>query len=130
MSILLIERDGPVATLTLNRPETKNALTPELVARLHEAIPSLASDEAIRAVVVRGAGGAFCSGADLKVGVSGDVGEGLDAMHDVIRGIASAPKPFIAAVDGAAVGFGCDIALACDLRVLSTRGYLQEIFVK
>src|SRR6185503_8752722 len=56
--------------------------------------------------------------------------ERLDQLHGVIRAIVGAPKAFVAAVDGAAVGFGCDIALACDLRVLSTRAYLQEIFVK
>jgi enoyl-CoA hydratase/carnithine racemase len=54
----------------------------------------------------------------------------IDEMHAIIRLIVSAPQPFIAAVDGPAVGFGCDLALACDLRVLSTRAYLQEIFVK
>jgi len=131
-SVLLFERDGPVATITLNRPETKNALNPELVQRLREAVPEVARDSAVRVVVLRGAGGAFCSGADLKSGLpgGGEVGARLDEMHEVILGIVSAPKPFIAAVDGAAVGFGCDVALACDLRVLSTRGYLQEIFVK
>jgi 2-(1,2-epoxy-1,2-dihydrophenyl)acetyl-CoA isomerase len=131
-SVLLVERNGPVATLTLNRPETKNALNTELVARLRDAIPELVADGAVRAVVLRGAGGAFCSGADLKSGLSGggEVGARLDQMHEVILAIVSAPKPFVASVDGAAVGFGCDIALACDLRVLSTRGYLQEIFVK
>lgn len=130
--VLIVERSGSVATLTLNRPSTKNALNPELVAALGEAVPSVSRDSNVRAVVLTGAGGAFCSGADLKAGLpSGDgVGSRLDRMHDVIRAIVSAPVPFIAAVDGAAVGFGCDLALACDLRVLSTRGYLQEIFVK
>ncbi|HEX4336735.1 MAG TPA: enoyl-CoA hydratase-related protein [Polyangiaceae bacterium] len=131
--VLLVDRDGPVATLTLNRPRTKNALNTELVTALREAIPAVASDPSVRAVVLTGAGGAFCSGADLKAGLSSggsDVGGPLDALHDVIRAITRAPKPFVAAVDGAAVGFGCDLALACDLRVLSTRGYLQEIFVK
>ena len=129
--VLLVERAGPVATLTLNRPGTKNALNSELVAALGEATASVVADDAVRAVILTGAGGAFCSGADLKAGLGGgDVGSRLEDMHAIIRAIVSAPKPFVAAVDGAAVGFGCDIALACDLRVLSTRGYLQEIFVK
>jgi enoyl-CoA hydratase/carnithine racemase len=130
--VLLVERAGPVATLTLNRPGTKNALNSELVAALGDATASVVADDAVRAVVLTGAGGAFCSGADLKAGVGGgdDVGSRLEDMHAIVRAIVSAPKPFVAAVDGAAVGFGCDLALACDLRVLSTRGYLQEIFVK
>jgi 2-(1,2-epoxy-1,2-dihydrophenyl)acetyl-CoA isomerase len=130
--VLLVERTGPVATLTLNRPATKNALNTELVEAFGEATASVVKDDGVRAVVLTGAGGAFCSGADLKAGLGGgdDVGSRLEEMHGIIRMIVSAPKPFVAAVDGAAVGFGCDIALACDLRVLSTRGYLQEIFVK
>jgi enoyl-CoA hydratase/carnithine racemase len=130
--VLVVDRDGPVATLTLNRPGTKNALNPELVAALREAVPSVSRDTGIRAVVLTGAGGAFCSGADLKSdgGIEVDVETKLDQMHDIIRAIVGAPVPFVAAVDGAAVGFGCDLALSCDLRVLSTRGYLQEIFVK
>jgi 2-(1,2-epoxy-1,2-dihydrophenyl)acetyl-CoA isomerase len=130
--VLVVEREGPVATLTLNRPRTKNALNTELVHALRDAVANVSGDAAVRAVVLTGAGGAFCSGADLKAGLSGgdEVGSGLEALHDVVRGIVGSPKPFVAAIDGAAVGFGCDLALACDLRVLSTRGYLQEIFVK
>jgi 2-(1,2-epoxy-1,2-dihydrophenyl)acetyl-CoA isomerase len=133
-TVLLVEHASAVATLTLNRPASKNALNPELVAALRMAIPEAANDPSIRVVVLAGAGGAFCSGADLKAGMtSGDERAHetvLDEMHDLIRAIVGAPKPFIAAVDGPAVGFGCDLALACDLRILSTRGYLQEIFVK
>jgi enoyl-CoA hydratase/carnithine racemase len=132
--VLVLEKMGAVATLTLNRPSTKNALNPELVDALAKAIPEVSNDKSVRAVVLTGAGGAFCSGADLKAGMMGegsnDLDRRIDDLHGLIRGIVTAPKPFVAAVDGAAVGFGCDIALACDLRVLSTRGYLQEIFVK
>ncbi|HVU05323.1 MAG TPA: enoyl-CoA hydratase [Polyangiaceae bacterium] len=132
--VLVVEEEGPVAVLTLNRPSTKNALNPELVTALRETIPAVARKESLRAVVLTGAGGAFCSGADLKSGMTGGddapVGARLEQLHEVLRAIVHAPKPFVAAVDGAAVGFGCDLALACDLRVLSTRAYLQEIFVK
>jgi 2-(1,2-epoxy-1,2-dihydrophenyl)acetyl-CoA isomerase len=132
--VLLVERAGAVATLTLNRPGTKNALNPELIDALAKGLDDVIADRSVRAVVLTGAGGAFCSGADLKAGMtgdaSGDLDRKIDELHDVIRRIVRAPKPFVAAVDGAAVGFGCDLALACDLRVLSTRGYLQEIFVK
>jgi 2-(1,2-epoxy-1,2-dihydrophenyl)acetyl-CoA isomerase len=132
--VLLVDRKGPIATVTLNRPSTKNALNTELVAALSAALPDITRDRTIRAVVLTGAGGAFCSGADLKSGMTGTepgaLDQRIDEMHSIIRMMVGAPQPFVAAVDGAAVGFGCDLALACDLRVLSSRAYLQEIFVK
>jgi len=132
--VLVLERKGAVATLTLNRPATKNALNPELIQELGRALTEVIDDPSIRAVVLTGAGGAFCSGADLKAGMMGegssDLDRRIDDLHALIRAIVHAPKPFVAGIDGAAVGFGCDLALACDLRVISTRGYLQEIFVK
>jgi enoyl-CoA hydratase/carnithine racemase len=129
-----VERDGAAATLTLNRPTTKNALNPALVEALRTAVADVATDDSVRAVVITGAGGAFCSGADLKEGFSSSgasaVGDLMKTLHGVIRTITSAPKPFVAAVDGAAAGFGCDLALACDLRVLSREAYFREIFVR
>jgi enoyl-CoA hydratase/carnithine racemase len=132
--VLIVERKGSAAWLTLNRPSTKNALDLTLADALGRAVPEAARDPAVRVVVLTGAGGAFSSGADLRAGLSGDgsatIADGIERLHGVIRAIVEAPKPFIAAVDGAAVGFGCDLALSCDLRVLSTRAYLQAIFVK
>jgi enoyl-CoA hydratase/carnithine racemase len=131
---LLVERDGAVAILTLNRPTTRNALNRELVVALGRALASAAEDADVRAVVLTGSGGSFCSGADLRSAMTevgdGDMGQRIDEFHAMIRAIVSAPKPFVAAVDGGAVGFGADLALACDLRVLSTGGYIQEKFVK
>jgi 2-(1,2-epoxy-1,2-dihydrophenyl)acetyl-CoA isomerase len=135
--VLLIDRDGPVTVLTLNRPRQRNALDRALIVALGAGIQAAAEDPGARAVVLTGAGGAFCAGADLKAALSGEGGSPfeqldatLDAYHAIIRGIIGAPKPVVAAVDGGAVGFGCDLALACDLRVLSTEAYLQEKFVK
>ncbi|HEY3667210.1 MAG TPA: enoyl-CoA hydratase-related protein [Polyangiaceae bacterium] len=133
-SVLLIERDGPVATLIMNRPKTKNALDPELLAALAAGLEEVAADANVRAVILTGAGDAFCSGADLK-GALGDLEAGYDLgpriakFHALIRAIVDAPKPFIAAVRGPAVGFGADLALACDLRVLAQDAYIQEKFV-
>jgi 2-(1,2-epoxy-1,2-dihydrophenyl)acetyl-CoA isomerase len=131
---LLVERAGAVATLTLNRPATRNALNRELVLALGDALESVASDAEIRAVVLTGSGGSFSSGADLRAGMTelGDtpMDRRIDEFHVLIRRLVRATKPFVAAVDGAAVGFGADLALACDLRVLSSRGYIQEKFVK
>jgi 2-(1,2-epoxy-1,2-dihydrophenyl)acetyl-CoA isomerase len=131
---LLTDRDGAVAVLTLNRPAAMNALDDELVRALAGALEQAAGDASVRAVVLQGTGGSFCSGADLKEAL-GQLDSGialatrLAPFQASIRSIATAPKAVIAAVDGAAVGFGADLALACDLRVLSERAYLQEKFV-
>lgn len=132
--VLLLEREGPVATLIMNRPQTKNALDPELLSALAVALEQVAADASIRAVVLTGAGGAFCSGADLS-GAQQDLRDGVELgpriaqFHALIRAIVLAPQPFIAAVAGPAVGFGADLALACDLRVFAKTAYLQEKFV-
>jgi 2-(1,2-epoxy-1,2-dihydrophenyl)acetyl-CoA isomerase len=133
--VLLVKRDGGVATLTMNRPESKNALDPELVAALGEKSAELAADDSVRVIVLTGAGGSFCSGADLKAAMSNPsaletVGDALHAYHRIIKVLVGAPKPVVAQIDGPAVGFGCDLALACDLRVMSDRAYLQEKFVR
>jgi enoyl-CoA hydratase/carnithine racemase len=134
MAVLLEERHGAVALLCLNRPETLNALDSTLVSALGEALERITTDASVRAVVLTGEGGAFCSGADLKEAL-GDLDAGarlaerLAAFQRNVRLIASAKQPGIAAVDGAAVGFGADLALACDLRVLSERAYFEEKFV-
>jgi enoyl-CoA hydratase/carnithine racemase len=134
--VLLVAREGAVATLTLNRPRAKNALDHTLVAALTARLREAAGDPAVRALVLAGAGGAFCSGADLKAALAEGPGafENLDPVldnyHVIIRTIAEAPKPVLAAVGGPAVGFGCDLALACDLRIASSEAYFQEKFVK
>ena len=130
---LLTEVRDAVALLTLNRPETRNALNRELVLALGEALGQVASNENVRAVLLQGSGGSFCSGADLRAAMSEgnvDFEARINEFHALIHGIVSAPKPFVAAIEGPAVGFGADLALACDLRVISSTGYLQEKFVK
>lgn len=134
--VLLTERDGAVTVLTLNRPRARNALNDPLIEALAAAVQAAGEDPKVRVLVITGAGGAFCAGADLKSGIieREDLFERIDGVldlyHSLIRSIVGAPKPVIAMVDGAAVGFGCDLALACDLRLFSTAGYLQEVFVK
>ena len=133
-SVLLAQREGSVAILTMNRPHTKNALDPELLSALGAGLAEVAADPSVRAVVLTGAGSAFCSGADLKgtlgnLDAGSDLGARIEQFHALIRSIVHAPKPFVAALRGPAVGFGADLALSCDLRVFSPDAYLQEKFV-
>ena len=132
--VLLVEREGPVAIVTMNRPDTKNALDHELLAAFAAALEEVTADAQVRAIVLTGAGDAFCSGADLKgalddLAADVELGPRIAAFHALIRGIVEAEQPVIAAVSGPAVGFGADLALACDLRVLGESAYLQEKFV-
>ena len=131
---LLVSKDGAVTTLSLNRPGAKNALTRELTQALLAAVDEASRDAELRVLVLRGEGGAFCSGADLKSAFQDlTAGTGFESfvaeLHSLIRALGKLERPVIAAVDGPAVGFGADLALACDLRVLSDTAYLQEKFV-
>ncbi len=136
MNEVLLERVDRVLVVTISRPEARNSLTRDVNRGLTRAFAEASSDPEIRAVVLTGAGGHFCAGADLKKNLSDDpevlnkLGEYIDEYHAVIRAIFQCPKPTLAMMDGAAVGFGADLALACDLRVASDVAYLQERFVK
>jgi len=118
-------RDGTVLRLVLDRPDKLNAVdTPllnELLARLGDA----ASDDSVRAVLLTGAGRAFCSGGDLT---GGDTQGAVEAANAVVRAITALPKLVVAGVRGAAVGFGCPLALACDLVVAARSSYFQLAF--
>ena len=130
-----VTRDGATATITLNRPEARNALTLSVVSTLRAALDAAAADSAVRVIVLTGAGGHFCAGADLRRTLSEvpnlmeRLEEYMDDFHGVVRAIVRAPKLVVAMLDGAAVGFGADLALAADLRVASHDAYVQEKFV-
>jgi enoyl-CoA hydratase len=123
---LLPERAGGVLTLTINRPERRNALSSGLIVALSEAVLEAQDDPEIRVIVITGTGDrAFCSGADLKEMADRDV-EGVrmrNPMHrpfrTVFEVVAECEKPTIAAVNGPAAGGGFELAIACDLRVVS-----------
>lgn len=133
-STLLAKKVGPVSWLTLNRPDALNALTDELVSALQRRMQEANQDPEVRVVVLQGAGGHFCSGLDLKVALPPTLGESqaaatIDRFQALIRTIVQAKKPYVACVRGAAVGFGADLALACDFRVLGRSAFVQEKFV-
>ncbi|GAA1713918.1 enoyl-CoA hydratase-related protein [Nonomuraea bangladeshensis] len=126
---LLVERDGGVVTVTLNRPARKNAMTREGWIELTRVLGEVAARADDRVLVLTGAGGEFCSGADLSAQGSADpprramriVNEALFALRDL-------PQPTIAAVSGAAVGAGFNMALACDLAVADETARFSQIF--
>jgi 2-(1,2-epoxy-1,2-dihydrophenyl)acetyl-CoA isomerase len=119
---VLAEDHGQVRLLTLNRPGRRNAIDLELRAALAEAIEGAMADEAVRAVVLTGAGGTFCSGGDVStMRRQGEVAvrARLQAAQRVIRAIWHGPKPVLAAVEGYAFGAGVALALACDRVVIA-----------
>jgi len=124
--ILLREDRGPVAVLTLNRPEARNSLSLELIAALHGSVRELGDTDAIRAIVVTGAGTAFSSGHDLKelTAHRNDPDRGRDffaktmtACSEMMLAIVRCPKPVIAGVNGIATAAGCQLVASCDLAV-------------
>jgi len=133
---LQFSRAGAVATITFNRPALRNAVDAETMAALREVIVGCGEDTTTRVIVLAGAGGAFCSGADLSVlaqeGATPEAAWRIlsEFYHPALRAIHDSRWPVIAAVDGVAAGLGCDIALACDIRLASARAQFAELFIR
>jgi len=115
--VLKIERRQNYAILTLNRPEKRNALNEAMMKALDEAVGSIENDKDIRAVIVRGAGGSFCSGLDLAEADRLEGGHSPVNIERVFHRFAHIPVPTIAAMQGAALAGGCELGLHCDMRV-------------
>jgi 2-(1,2-epoxy-1,2-dihydrophenyl)acetyl-CoA isomerase len=132
--------DG-IATLTMNRPDARNALTRDMMLSMNEALTRLSLDPAVRVVVITGAGRAFCSGGDVKSFAKAAAGHAptmnfdlrvtdLRMRMDFTRQLHEMPKPTLAVIPGPAAGAGFSIALACDLRIAASDAKLTTAFSK
>jgi enoyl-CoA hydratase/carnithine racemase len=128
--VLLSEDRAGVRTLTLNRPRRKNAINPELWVALRDALNAAGRDRAVRALVITGAGGSFCSGADISVADDVHPKDKLQRLTDVALALHEVPVPTVAQVTGVAVGAGWNLALGCDLVVATPESTFCQIFSK
>ncbi len=133
LNTLRIEIDGEIGTLTLDRPDAFNAMSPEMIAELGTAFAWLADQAPLRALIITGAGKAFCSGGDVtwfekgvdseEIDLPSQVRRGADQLHVAIVDLRRIPYPVIAAVNGPAAGAGFSLALACDTRIASESAF-------
>lgn len=135
-NVVIHQVDGTVATITINRPEARNALTVQAKVALLAALRDCSADDAVRAVVVTGAGQAFCSGQDLRehADLLAAGAAPLDTVgkhyNPIIETITAMPKPVIAALPGVAAGAGASLAFACDFRVAARRASFMLAFAR
>jgi 2-(1,2-epoxy-1,2-dihydrophenyl)acetyl-CoA isomerase len=134
---VLFSRHGPVGLVTLNRPEKLNAFADGMRDELTDVVQSAGEDQAIRSLVITGAGRAFCAGADVarmyELVMNEDwdaLGSFIDAGARVVQCIADLDKPVLAAVNGAAAGGGANLALACDIRIAATSASIGQTFCR
>jgi 2-(1,2-epoxy-1,2-dihydrophenyl)acetyl-CoA isomerase len=141
MTTHLIEtHEGGITTLTMNRPEARNAMSGEMMDAMQRALPRLAADSTVRLVVLTGAGGAFCAGGDVKGFAAGAAGGGEFNMEQRVHGLRTGmelsrwlhemPKPTLAVIPGPAAGAGLSLALACDLRIAVETAKFTTAFAK
>ncbi|GHE92351.1 enoyl-CoA hydratase [Amycolatopsis deserti] len=127
---VLLDRAGAVLTVTLNRPHRKNAIDLPMWDGLYQAFHDAERDDDVRVVVVTGAGGDFCGGADLSTDVEDHPLTRMHRVNDVALALNEISKPTIAKVDGVAVGAGWNLALGCDLVVATERARFSQIFAR
>ncbi len=136
---LLLHRRGPLGVLTLNRPRARNAIDSQMRAELKAAVDHIAADPTYRALIITGAGSAFCSGGDIR-GMQERVDQGARAgeigwrrqreLHETLGKLYDLDRPTLAAINGPALGLGLDLALTCDFVWSSTTAVLAAAFVK
>jgi len=132
---LIVERGGAIATITLNRPDARNAIDLTMRRELVAALDDVEADEAGRVLVLTGAGGHFCAGGDVKSmrAQRSTAAEGrarVELLNRMVQRLVDFPRPTLAMVDGYAVGAGTNLALCCDLVVASDRAKFGELFNK
>ena len=135
---LILEKDGNMAILTLNRPDKMNALSAAMRDFLPTTLQEVQEDDNVRALIITGAGRGFCSGADVAVQAARAAGQQADTSRktvlqlvgSIILGFEKVNKPIIAAVNGIAAGVGLTLTLACDIRIASTNARFSAIWVK
>ncbi len=137
MSELLYEKDGPIATITLNRPERMNTISGPMLAELSEKLLTANADRDVRVIILTGSGRAFCAGLDLQeatsgtgIGGGGAMGTTLDLRDAPPTVLHKLDTPVICALNGGAAGYGMDLALGCDIRIASSRAKLAAAFTK
>ena len=141
MSDLIESTEGGITTLTMNRPEARNAMSADMMNGLHEALPRLAQDSSVRLIVLTGAGGAFCAGGDVKSFASSvEKGgapsspemraQGLRIGMELSSLLHNMAKPTLAVIPGPAAGAGLSLALACDLRIAVETAKFTTAFSK
>jgi len=132
---LLYDCQNKIAVITLNRPEEKNAFSHEMISRWDECLKEAKKDDSVQVVVVTGMGDTFCSGGNIKDMANGklcswDMKNFLwEGVHRIVLTMEDLDKPVIAAINGAAMGAGMDMAIMCDLRVCSDRAKLAESYI-
>jgi 2-(1,2-epoxy-1,2-dihydrophenyl)acetyl-CoA isomerase len=138
LNTIRIEVDGGIGTLTLDRPDAFNAMSPELIGEMTVAFAWLADRAPLRGLIVTGAGQAFCAGGDVnwfrkgveegEVDLPSEVRRGAEVLHQAIVDLRRIPYPVVAAVNGPAAGAGFSLALACDIRIASSTAFFAPAY--
>lgn len=138
LNTIRIDVDGEIGTLTLDRPDAFNAMSPEMIGEMTVAFAWLADRAPLRGLIVTGAGKAFCAGGDVtwfrkgveagEVDLPSEVRRGAEVLHQAIVDLRRIPYPVIAAINGPAAGAGFSLALACDIRIASDRAFFAPAY--